>query len=48
MLELAYGSDVLQRTIQHMTEFDPSWKVPVGFFPAMDETHTNGSGNGTQ
>jgi len=33
-VELAYSEDVLQRTVQLMTEFDPSWKLPEGFFPA--------------
>ncbi|CZR58475.1 related to salicylate 1-monooxygenase [Phialocephala subalpina] len=31
-VDLAYSEDVLQRTVQLMTEFDPSWKLPEGFF----------------
>lgn len=34
---LAYGEDVLKRTIEHMTRFDPEWKVPEGFFPDLRE-----------
>jgi hypothetical protein len=33
IIRLAYGADVLQRTIQHMTDFDPSYKIPDDFFP---------------
>jgi hypothetical protein len=29
---LAYAEDVLKQTIEHMTSFDPEWKVPEGFF----------------
>jgi hypothetical protein len=33
--EIAFGADVLQRIIEHMTTFDPeSWRLPDGFFPA--------------
>lgn len=32
MIKLAYEPDVVQRTVQLMTEFDPSFEVPEGFF----------------
>jgi len=34
MVQLAFQPDVVQRVMQHMTEFDPSFKLPVNFFPA--------------
>jgi salicylate hydroxylase len=34
MVRLAYGHDVVKRTVKTMTEFDPEWKLPDGFFPA--------------
>jgi len=33
MIQIAYVPDVVKRTIQLMTEFDPSWKIPDDFFP---------------
>jgi hypothetical protein len=33
MVELAYRPDVVQRVMQYMTELDPEFKVPDGFFP---------------
>ncbi len=32
MIELAFVPDVLQRTVQTMTEYDPEWKLPDRFF----------------
>lgn len=31
---ICMGEDVVQRTVEHMTAFDPSWKIPDGFFAA--------------
>ncbi|OIW33066.1 FAD/NAD(P)-binding domain-containing protein [Coniochaeta ligniaria NRRL 30616] len=33
MVRLAYGHDIVKRTVNTMTEFDPDWKLPDGFFP---------------
>jgi len=33
MIELAYVPDVVQRTVELMTELDPDFKLPGGFFP---------------
>ncbi|KAK3380837.1 FAD/NAD(P)-binding domain-containing protein [Podospora didyma] len=33
MLNIAYSPDVLERTVKTMTEYDPEWKLPEGFFP---------------
>jgi hypothetical protein len=41
MIKLAYGEDVLQQTIKHMTDFDSSWKLPDGFFPVVKTKHDN-------
>jgi len=32
MLNLAYIPDVLKRTVQTLTEFDPNWTLPEGYF----------------
>jgi hypothetical protein len=49
MIQLAYQPDVVQRVIQQMTEFNPSFKLPDGFFPARPEkTQANGNGNGNR
>ncbi|KAE9370098.1 FAD/NAD(P)-binding domain-containing protein [Stipitochalara longipes BDJ] len=32
MVQLAYSSDVVERVMQYMTEFDPSFKLPDRFF----------------
>ncbi|KAK3349828.1 hypothetical protein B0T25DRAFT_249918 [Lasiosphaeria hispida] len=32
MIQLAYIPDVVKRTVQTMTELDPTWKLPAGFF----------------
>ncbi|KUJ13861.1 uncharacterized protein LY89DRAFT_672137 [Mollisia scopiformis] len=34
IIQLEYGDDVLLRTIEVMTEFDPTWNIPDGSFPA--------------
>lgn len=31
---ICMGEDVVQRTVEHMTAFDPLWKIPEGFFAA--------------
>jgi len=33
MVQLAYGHDVVKRSIETMKAFDPMWSVPEGFFP---------------
>ena len=38
MLNLAYIPDVLKRTVQTMTEFDPKWKLPEGYFVKEPKT----------
>lgn len=38
MVKLAYGHDVVKRTVETMTAFDPKWKLPEGFFPAASRT----------
>jgi len=37
MLDFAYKTDVVQQTIQQMTEFDPEWTLPANFFPLQSE-----------
>jgi salicylate hydroxylase len=44
MVQLAYHPDVVQRVMQHMTEFDPSFKFPDSFFSA-DPKQTQANGN---
>jgi salicylate hydroxylase len=34
MVRLAYGHDIVQRTVKTMTDFDPGWKLPDGFSPS--------------
>lgn len=29
---ICMGEDVLERTVEHMTAYDPEWKIPEGFF----------------
>lgn len=46
MVRLAYGHDIVKRTVKTMTEFDPEWKLPKGFFvtdPAAADTGGEGS-----
>jgi hypothetical protein len=45
MVQLAYRPDVVQRVMQYMTEFDPSFKLPDSFFLADPQT-TQANGNG--
>jgi salicylate hydroxylase len=47
MVKLAYGHDIVKRVVQVMTEFDPEWKLPEGFFPAKPvETEVTAEPNG--
>lgn len=52
MVRLAYGHDIVKRTVKTMTEFDPKWQLPDGFFPAEcpaaepRSEPSNGIGNG--
>ena len=43
MVRLAYGHNVLERTVAIMTEVDPGWKLPDAFFPAQMEAVERGS-----
>lgn len=43
MIQLAYVPDVVQRVVKHMTEFDPTFKLPVDFFPAKTQVNGNAS-----
>ncbi|KAH6683935.1 hypothetical protein B0J14DRAFT_571724 [Halenospora varia] len=44
MIKLAYGHDTLQKTIKHMTEYDPAFEVSDGFFPhSVDVGTVNGN-----
>ncbi|KAJ9165487.1 FAD/NAD(P)-binding domain-containing protein [Coniochaeta hoffmannii] len=48
MVRLAYGHDVVKRTVAIMTEFDPGWKLPDGLFPARTAmAATGGRPSGT-
>jgi len=48
MVRLAYGHDVVKRTVAIMTEFDPGWKLPDGLFPARTAmAETGGRPSGT-
>jgi len=38
MVNLAFIPDMLKRTVQTMTEFDTSWKLPEGFFVEEPKT----------
>lgn len=44
MVRLAYGHDIVKRTVKTMTEFDPEWKLPDGFFAAEPAAADTGSG----
>lgn len=37
MLQIAYKPDIVKRSIETMTAFDPSWKLPDGFFVDKDK-----------
>jgi salicylate hydroxylase len=38
MMKLAYGGDVVQRTVKFMREkVDAGYEVPEGFFPGLAE-----------
>jgi len=37
MIRIAYVPDVVKRTTQLMTEFDPLFKIPDNFFPVTPE-----------
>lgn len=53
MVKLAYGPDLVRRIVKTMTEVDPGWKLPEGFFPEKKEPNstamdaTQGTKNGT-
>lgn len=44
MVRLAYGHDTVKRTVKTMTEFDPDWKLPDGFFLAESAAAETQSG----
>lgn len=35
---MCFTEDILERTIEHMTAYDPEWKVPEGFFTQQVES----------
>jgi hypothetical protein len=39
MVNLAFIPDVVKRTVQTMTEFDPNWRLPEGFFVEAQDYH---------
>lgn len=41
IIELAYAHDVVQRVVEYMTEHDPTWKIPDGFFPNKFQVNGN-------